>query len=380
MAPAGLPLLRKDFILHPLQVRLTAATPASALLLIVRLTPDVRRLRGLRELAESFGMEAVVEIFSAEELVLARESGARVIQVNARDLDTLRVDRTACLNMGAARRDGEIWIAASGMSEPDHLRRAAEAGFDAALGRFRAHGRSRSRRGSGPADRENGSAIMIVKICGMRDQNALDAASACGADMVGFIFAPGSPRFLSPDTAARLDTGRMARVGVFTGNDAETMLDIAAQAKLDFLQLHGSQSESLAAELSARFGAERLIRVFWPQRYTGTSEMERAMDEAAPHAGLFLLDAGTDGGGHGVRLDASALAGLDAPRPWLLAGGLTPANVAEAVARCRPDGADLNSGLESSPGRKEPALIRSALAALGGVGKVRSHRIPPAGA
>lgn len=221
---------------------------------------------------------------------------------------------------------------------------------------------------------------MIVKICGMRDQNALDAASACGADMVGFIFAPGSPRFLSPDTAARLDTGRMARVGVFTGNDAETMLDIAAQAKLDFLQLHGSQSESLAAELSARFGAERLIRVFWPQRYTGTSEMERAMDEAAPHAGLFLLDAGTDGGGHGVRLDASALAGLDAPRPWLLAGGMTPANVAEAVARCRPDGADLNSGLESSPGRKEPALIRSALAALGGVGKVRSHRIPPAGA
>lgn len=114
-------------------MRLTAATPASALLLIVRLTPDVRRLRGLRELAESFGMEAVVEIFSAEELALARESGARVIQVNARDLDTLRVDRTACLNMGAARRDGEIWIAASGMSEPDHLRRAAEAGFDAAL-------------------------------------------------------------------------------------------------------------------------------------------------------------------------------------------------------------------------------------------------------
>ena len=133
MTPAGLPLLRKDFILHPLQVRLTAATPASALLLIVRLTPDVRRLRGLRELTESFGMEAVVEIFSAEELALARESGARVIQVNARDLDTLRVDRTACLNMGAARRDGEIWIAASGMSEPDHLRRAAEAGFDAAL-------------------------------------------------------------------------------------------------------------------------------------------------------------------------------------------------------------------------------------------------------
>ena len=182
---------------------------------------------------------------------------------------------------------------------------------------------------------------MIVKICGMRDQNALDAASACGADMVGFIFAPGSPRFLSPDTAARLDTGRMARVGVFTGNDAETMLDIAAQAKLDFLQLHGSQSESLAAELSARFGAERLIRVFWPQRYTGTSEMERAMDEAAPHAGLFLLDAGTDGGGHGVRLDASALAGLDAGR--------------------RPDSRQCRGSRRPMPPRRRGSQLRSGI-------------------
>lgn len=133
MAPAGPPLLRKDFILHPLQVRATAATPASALLLIVRLTPDARTLRALREEAESFGMDAVVEIFNAEDLALARESGARLIQANARDLDTLHVDREACLSLGAARRDGELWIAASGMSEPAHLQRAAEAGFNAAL-------------------------------------------------------------------------------------------------------------------------------------------------------------------------------------------------------------------------------------------------------
>ncbi len=133
MASAGLPLLRKDFILDSLQVRATAATPASALLLIVRLTPDARILRELREEAERFGMDVVVEIFNSEDLALARESGARIIQVNARDLDTLRMDRDACLSMGAARRDGELWIAASGMSEQEHLRRAAEAGFDAVL-------------------------------------------------------------------------------------------------------------------------------------------------------------------------------------------------------------------------------------------------------
>lgn len=129
------PLLRKDFIFDPLQVRATAATPASALLLIVRLTPDVAVLRALRELAESFGMQAVVEIFDAEDLRLARESGARIIQVNARDLESLAVDRDACLQLACRHKpaDGEIWIAASGMSRPEHLQAAANAGYHAAL-------------------------------------------------------------------------------------------------------------------------------------------------------------------------------------------------------------------------------------------------------
>lgn len=135
MAGAGLPLLRKDFVLDPLQVLATAATPASALLLIVRLTPEVALLRRLRELAESLGMDAVVEVFDAEDLALARESGARLIQVNARNLDTLKVDRAACLRLAEryAPRTDEVWIAASGMSRPEHLRQAGDAGYRAAL-------------------------------------------------------------------------------------------------------------------------------------------------------------------------------------------------------------------------------------------------------
>ncbi|MFR7733516.1 MAG: hypothetical protein ACLU7D_09240 [Collinsella sp.] len=93
-------MLRKDFIFHQLQVMETASTPASALLLIVRLTPDARELRVLREQAEAYGMQAVVEIFDEGDLALARESGARIIQVNARDLDTLETDRQACLRPG----------------------------------------------------------------------------------------------------------------------------------------------------------------------------------------------------------------------------------------------------------------------------------------
>ena len=132
---AALPLLRKDFIFDPLQVRATAATPAAALLLIVALTPDAALLRRLREQAESLGMQAVVEVCGKKDLVLARESGARIIQVNARDLDTLRVDRQACLELArqCPPERGEIWIAASGMDSRDHLEEAARAGFSAAL-------------------------------------------------------------------------------------------------------------------------------------------------------------------------------------------------------------------------------------------------------
>ncbi|WP_291439641.1 indole-3-glycerol-phosphate synthase [Desulfovibrio sp.] len=129
------PLLRKDFIFDPLQVAATAATPASALLLIVRLTPDVHTLRSLREQAESSGMQAVVEIFDRDDLHLARQSGARIIQVNARDLGSLQTDRKAPLDLIRAcpPQEDEVWIAASGIDSGGHLLDAAQAGFAAVL-------------------------------------------------------------------------------------------------------------------------------------------------------------------------------------------------------------------------------------------------------
>lgn len=129
------PLLRKDFILDPLQVQATAATPTSAQLLIVRFTPQVSVLRMLREQAASHGIASVVEIFDAEDLRLARESGAEVIQVNARDLQTFAVDRGSCLKLirEFPPEGKELWIQASGVSKREHLIEAREAGYAAAL-------------------------------------------------------------------------------------------------------------------------------------------------------------------------------------------------------------------------------------------------------
>lgn len=132
-APAGIPLLRKDFIFDELQVRQTFATPASAMLLIVALTPDVARLRALRELAETQGIHAVVEVFTERELEMARESGARIIQVNARNLETFKTDRVEGLKLAAHRLPQECWIAASAMQTRAHLDDAAAAGYNAAL-------------------------------------------------------------------------------------------------------------------------------------------------------------------------------------------------------------------------------------------------------
>lgn len=132
-AAPGLPLLRKDFIFDELQVRQSFATPASALLLIVALTPGISQLRDLRELAESRGLHAVVEIFSEAELDIARASGARIIQVNARNLETFATDRRAGLSLAGRRLPGECWIAASAMSRPEHLQDASAAGYQAAL-------------------------------------------------------------------------------------------------------------------------------------------------------------------------------------------------------------------------------------------------------
>ena len=106
---------------------------------IEQISQETGKLReerdALREQAESLGMQAVVEVCGKKDLVLARESGARIIQVNARDLDTLRVDRQACLELArqCPPERGEIWIAASGMDRREHLEEAARAGFSAAL-------------------------------------------------------------------------------------------------------------------------------------------------------------------------------------------------------------------------------------------------------
>lgn len=133
MTGPGLPLLRKDFLFHPLQVRQTVSTPASSMLVIARMFADARELAHMLELADGFGLEVVTEVFDAADLFRAREAGARMIQVNNRDLDTLSVSLDNSRTLARSMKPEEVWISASGIADPGEVREMAGLGFTAVL-------------------------------------------------------------------------------------------------------------------------------------------------------------------------------------------------------------------------------------------------------
>lgn len=202
---------------------------------------------------------------------------------------------------------------------------------------------------------------VAVKICGITSPEDARAAAAAGADAIGLVFWPGSPRALEPAAARRVAEALpplVLRVGVFVDAAPAEVDRIAAAVGLDLVQLHGAETPE-ACRLSAR-RALKALRVgddFDPAvalRYEGQA------------AGL-LLDAASGAlpGGSGRCFDWSHAAAL---RPrigfLMLAGGLDAANVAEAIARVGPDAVDVSSGVEGGPGRKDPAKLAAFVAAV----------------
>lgn len=207
---------------------------------------------------------------------------------------------------------------------------------------------------------------LIVKICGLSSEATLDAALDAGADMVGLVAFPPSPRFVTPGAAARLAArarGR-AEVALLTVDLAEDDLaSLVAEIAPDWLQFHGSESPASVAAVKARFGR----RVMKAVGIRSASDLGAARTYAAV-ADRLLLDAkAPEGavlpGGRGETFDWRVLAGFDSGRPFMLSGGLDAGNVAEAIDLTHAAGVDVSSGVETAPGRKDPDLIRAFVAA-----------------
>jgi len=203
---------------------------------------------------------------------------------------------------------------------------------------------------------------MRIKVCGLTRQEDVDACRQLGAHWAGFIFHPESKRHIHPQQAASLETGDLLRVGVLVRQEPEEALSIMRQCRLDLVQLHGDQDP----DFCRRMGPQRVIRTFWPKRYDSEEDLQRELDRYANCCAWFLLDAGLSGGGHGKRIEAEWL-GRDIrfERPWLLAGGLGPESIGAGLTLA-PDGVDLNSGVESAPGIKDPQAIAQTLSTLQG--------------
>lgn len=195
----------------------------------------------------------------------------------------------------------------------------------------------------------------LIKVCGLTQADDVRLCLDLGVHYTGFVFAPKSPRFIKPEAAARLPRGAALRVGVFAGYGVSAIHDVMHLAGLDYAQLHGGEDD----DFCRRVGPERVIKVFWPERLTA-EELEREAARYAPVSSLFLLDAGASGGGSGQTLAWSRLQTFAPPRPWLLAGGLHPGNMRDALQACAPYALDCNSGLETRPGIKDEAKLRAA--------------------
>ena len=201
--------------------------------------------------------------------------------------------------------------------------------------------------------------MAMVKICGLSEPETLRAAVSAGADWIGFVFVKASPRAVTPAAAASLlfGVGDAIPVALLADPD-DADIDAVTSLGIAVLQLHGSETPERVAEIKAQLPARgevwKALGVAEPvhlDQARAYGAADRVLIDAKPPAGADRT------GGHGAAFDWSILDGWTPPRPWLLAGGLTPANVAAAIAATGAEAVDVSSGVERARGLKDAALI-----------------------
>lgn len=207
-----------------------------------------------------------------------------------------------------------------------------------------------------------------VKICGLTDEESMDVAIEAGADYLGLVFFAKSPRFITPDHAAELTQfiEGIGLVGLFVDPEDGFLDEVLSHVRLDLLQFHGSESPERLDAIRREFAVPVMKAL----------SVESAADLAtaeifAPVVDRLLFDAkppqGSDlPGGNAVSFDWTILSGFKTSVPWMLAGGLTPANVAEAIRISGAKAVDVSSGVESAPGVKDAQKIAAFIKAAKG--------------
>ena len=207
-----------------------------------------------------------------------------------------------------------------------------------------------------------------IKICGIKTPDAMTAALEEGADFVGLVFASNSPRYLDIEVASYLSAfvpGHVQVAGLFV-DPTERQLEETIQNvhKMDFLQFHGKETPENLIKIREKTGKKiiKALSIRSKEDISHANSFENAADwlilDAAP------LKEGDPAGGSGRSFDWSLLEGFQSTVPWMLAGGLTPENVAAAIQQTSPPGVDVSSGVERVRGEKDPDKIRAFIRAV----------------
>lgn len=399
-------ILRKDFILAKYQIDEARLHGADTVLLIVAMLDDAK-LKELYDYSVSLGMEPLVEVNSPAELERALVIGSKVIGVNNRNLHDFNVDMSTTSRVNDALKGRDVILCAlSGIAGHDDVAKYVEEGVRAvlvgeSLMRAKDAGAFLRELIGLPKATEAAPEKPLVKICGVRSAKDAQVAVDAGADLVGIICVPGTKRYVAPEVAREIaNTVRRGRksgsgaevssplwfsanaqrlrarrrplsVGVFRNQPLDDIIAAVDEIGLDIVQLHGDEPQQWAAQIPVP-----VIKVF---RVSG--ETIKGGEVSRPGLNDFvLLDAagasGGAGGGDGVAFDWGVAKRVadegevgsegKARLPLILAGGLTPDTVAQAVMEVGPLCVDVSTGVEAEDGTKDPAKVNAFVKAVKG--------------
>ena len=396
----GVCVLRKDFLIDEYQLLEARAHGADTALLIVAVL-EPSELSALMAASRALGMEPLVEVNTEAEMQVALAAGARVIGVNNRNLHTFEVDMgtTGRVSAMLPASDPPLLLALSGVSTREDALELGKVGASGVL-----VGESLMRAPS-PGALVRGLLGLpdppsLCKVCGLRDPEAARCAVESGADLIGMIFAPSKRQVTEEEGAAIVAASRAARprpagwtmpampavtnaggaegeegaarwlqvsqgllahaavtggplcVGIFVNATVEHMNSVAERVGLDLIQLHGAEGWEVTNEL-----CRPAVRVVHMEAGVSAADVRSQLRGGLAHA--VLLD--SKGGGTGKAFDWEVGGEVQRRVPFILAGGLTPVNVADAVRQVRPWCVDTSSGVETD-GAKDHEKIRAFVA------------------
>lgn len=341
------PVLNKDFFVDTYQVYLARYYNADAVLLMLSVLDDAS-YKELADVADSLNLDILTEVSNEEEMVRAIALEAGIIGINNRDLRDLSTDlatteRLVPMLEGATH--DFVVISESGIYTHDDVLRlsAVSQGFLVGSALMAQEDLPRAVK-----TLVNGA----VKVCGLTSPSQAQMAFERGASFGGLIFAEKSPRCVSKDTALGItQSAPGAYVGVFVNHSVDEVADIASSANLFAVQLHGSEDDAYINELAGKLPSHCEIWVAVGVKDSIPSEVNSHLDNKLVHRVLLDCQVGSAKGGTGESFDWSLLDNIEQKQNIILAGGISPDNVEDAIATgCGV--LDVNSGVENAPGDK----------------------------